>query len=187
MAAAALDRWGPVSLNWAFGDGLAGAGDAVSHAFGAAGAFNVTVTATDAAGNATSATRPIAVAAPPPQRIDSSVSSRWGFDRRKRFIFLLRLRVKAPPQGAVAELRCKGRRCPFKRKRVSRIRRNRIDVFKALSKRQRRFRPRQTLQLRITAPNHIGKVVRFRLRRGKIPNGQTLCLPPGATKPQKIC
>ena len=157
------------------------------HAFGNAGAFNVTVTATDAAGNASSATRPIAVAAPPPRRIDSSVSSRWGFDRRKRFIFLLQLRVKAPPQGAVAELRCKGRKCPFKRKRVTRIRRNRIDVFKALSKRQRRFRPRQTLQLRITAPNHIGKVVRFRLRRGKIPNGQTLCLPPGATRPQKTC
>jgi hypothetical protein len=187
MAAAALDRWGPVSLNWAFGDGVAGTGDAVSHAFGSAGAFNVTVTATDAAGNASSATRPIAVAAPPPRRIDSSVSSRWGFDRRKRFIFLLRLRVKAPPQGAVAELRCKGRRCPFRRKRVSRIRSNRIDVFKALSKRQRRFRPGQVLQLRITAPGHIGKVVRFRLRRGRIPNGQTLCLPPGATKPQKTC
>ncbi len=187
MAAAALDRWGPVALHWAFGDGAAGAGDAVSHAFGAAGAFNVTVTATDAVGNATSATRPIAVAAAPLPRIDSSVSSRWGFDRRKRFIFLLRLRVKAPPKGAVAELRCRGRRCPFTRKRVTRIRRNRIDVFRALSKRQRRFRPRQTLQLRITAPGHIGKVVKFRLRRGKIPSGQTLCLPPGASRPQRRC
>ena len=187
MAAAALDRWGPVSLNWAFGDGAAGAGDAVSHAFGAAGAFNVTVTATDAAGNATSATRPISVAAAPLPRIDSSVSSRWGFDRLERFIFLLRLRVKAPPKGAVAELRCRGRRCPFARKRTSRVRRNRIDVLRVLSKRQRRFRPRQTLQLRITAPGHIGKVVKFRLRRGRIPSGRTFCLPPGAQRPRKVC
>jgi hypothetical protein len=187
MAAAALDRWGPVSVHWAFGDGASGAGDAVSHAFGAAGAFNVTVTATDAVGNATTATRPIAVAAAPLPRIDSSVSSRWGFDRLKRFIFLLRLRVKAPPKGAVAELRCNGRKCPFKRKRVSRIRRNRIDVFKALTTRQRRFRPGQTLQLRITAPGFIGKVVKFRLKRGKIPNGQTLCLPPGAKRPRRTC
>ena len=29
MAAASLDRWGPVSLSWAFGDGATGAGDAV--------------------------------------------------------------------------------------------------------------------------------------------------------------
>ena len=187
MAAATLDRWGPVSLSWAFGDGTTGAGDAVSHAFGSAGPFNVTVTATDAAGNATSATRPIAVAAAPLPRIDSSVSSRWGFDRRKRFIFLLRLRVKTPPQGAVAELRCKGRKCPFKRKRVKRIRKNRIDVFKALTERQRRFRPGQRLQLRITAPGHIGKVVKFRLRKGRIPNGRTFCLPPGATTPRKTC
>ena len=148
----------------------------------------MTVTATDAVGNATSATRPIAVAAAPPAplpRIDSSVASRWGFDGRKRFIFLLRLRVKAPPQGAVAELRCKGRKCPFKRKRVKRIRKNRIDVFKALTERQRRFRPGQRLQLRITAPGHIGKVVKYRLRKGRIPSGRTFCLPPGATKPRK--
>jgi hypothetical protein len=187
MAAATLDRWGPVSVHWAFGDGATAAGDAVSHAFGSAGPFAVTVTATDAVGNATSATRPISVAAPPPGRIDSSVSTRWGFDRAKRFIFLLRMRVKAPPKGAVAELRCSGRKCKFNRKRVTRIRRNRIDVFKALRKSQRRFRPRQVLQLRITAPGMIGKVVKFRLKRGRIPNGQTLCLPPGAKKPRRVC
>jgi hypothetical protein len=187
MAAAALDRWGPVSLSWAFGDGAAGAGGAVSHAFGAAGVFNVHVTATDAAGNATTATRAVTVAAAPLPRILSTVASSWGFDRRKRYIFLLRLRVKAPPKGAVAELRCAGRRCPLRRKRVARIRRNRIDVFKALSKRQRRFRPGQRLQLRITAPGHIGKVVKFRLRRGRIPTGRTFCLPPGATRPRKTC
>ena len=51
MAAAASDRVSPVALAWSFGDGATATGGAVSHAFGSAGAFNVTVTATDAAGN----------------------------------------------------------------------------------------------------------------------------------------
>ena len=67
MAAAATDRWSGTSLSWSFGDGAGAAGGAVTHAFGSAGAFNVTVTATDGVGNATSATRPIAITpAPPP-------------------------------------------------------------------------------------------------------------------------
>ena len=58
-----LDVWSPVAaVHWVFGDGEAD-GAAVSHAFAAQGAFSPTVTATDALGNATVLTRPIAVAA----------------------------------------------------------------------------------------------------------------------------
>ena len=52
MAAAATDRVSPVSMSWSFGDGGIATGGAVAHAFGAPGAFTVTATATDAAGNA---------------------------------------------------------------------------------------------------------------------------------------
>lgn len=57
-----LDVWSPVaSTLWAFDDGATAAGASVSHALAAVGDHTVTVTATDALGNATSATRPVAV------------------------------------------------------------------------------------------------------------------------------
>jgi hypothetical protein len=96
------------------------------------------------------------------------------------------------PPGAKAQLRCKGRKCPFKRKSSTRVRKGAITLFKEIKarnvvgKRQRTFRAGQRLQLRITAPGFVGKVVKYRLRKGRIPSGSPpLCLPPGATKPSK--
>ena len=162
-----------------------GAGDAVSHAFGAAGAFNVTVTATDAAGNATSATRPIAVAGR--RRCRGSTppcSSRWGFDRRKRFIFLLRLRVKAPPKGAVAELRCKRPQVPVQ-----------AQARHADPQEPRSTSSRRSIQAAAAASGpgqtaaaaHHGARPHRQGRQvpappGRIPSGRTFCLPPGASE-----
>ncbi len=39
----------------------------------------------------------------------------------------------------------------------------------------------------MTAPGHIGKVVRFKLAKGRIPKGKVLCLPPGGKKPRQRC
>jgi PKD repeat protein len=63
-----LDAFSSVaSVKWSFGDGSADAtGTQVSHTFSAAGTFKVTVTATDAVGNSTSATGSITVTATPP-------------------------------------------------------------------------------------------------------------------------
>jgi hypothetical protein len=194
MAAAATDRWSPVSVTWNFGDGTSGTGGAVTHAFGAAGAFNVTVTATDGAGNAAGATRPIVISpAPPPpkKRITSKVRVTWGVSGRK--IFLLRLSAGNVPKGGKLELRCKGKKCPFKRRSSKKRRGGSITLFKEIKaakvagKNARRFRAKQTLQVRITAPTYIGKVVRYKLKKGKIPSGKTLCLPVGAKKPRSRC
>jgi PKD repeat protein len=65
MSAAAADAWSPVTLAWDLGDGTTITGDAVSHAYAAAGTKSVTVTATDAAGNAASETRQIVVSPVP--------------------------------------------------------------------------------------------------------------------------
>ena len=195
MAAAASDRWSPFTIAWSFGDGVGASGGAVSHAFGAAGAFGVTVTATDAVGNASSAGGQVLVSPvqrPFTPRIDSTVQSKWGFDQRtgKRF-FLFRLRVVAPPKKSVAQLRCRGRRCPFQSRRFTRIRHRAITLYKNISaakvvkKRNRRFHAGQVVQLRVTAPGYIGKVVKYKLTRRRQPVGKVLCLPPGVTKPQK--
>ena len=195
MAAAATDRWSPFSLAWSFGDGTGAPGDAVTHAFGAAGPFNVTVTATDAVGNAASAARPVVIAAlilpPPTPRINSPVSVFWAKNSTR--IFLLRMKIRRVPRGGKAELRCRGRKCPFRRKSSTKRRKGAITLFKdmkagkAVRVKNRTFRPGQRLQLRITAAGHIGKVVKYRLRRGRFPVGVQFCLPLGATKPQKRC
>jgi PASTA domain-containing protein/PKD domain-containing protein len=51
---------------WNFGDGAAASGPSVSHAYAAAGTYSVTISQADAFGNASAATRSIAVTPPPP-------------------------------------------------------------------------------------------------------------------------
>ena len=193
MAAAATDRWSPVAINWSFGDGGTASGGAVTHAFGAAGAFTVTVAASDAVGNAVSATRPIVISPKAPKkkkRISSKVRVTWGVAGKK--IFLLRLSASGLPKGAKMELRCKGKKC---RKTVSSKKRKRgtITLFKEIKaskvagKKARTFRAGQRLEVRITAPKHIGKVVQYKLKAGKIPSGKNLCLPIGKKTPRKRC
>jgi hypothetical protein len=67
MSASASDSWSPpVTLNWSFGDGATATGAAVSHAYATAGTKTVSVTATDAVGNASAAqTRQIVVSQTP--------------------------------------------------------------------------------------------------------------------------
>jgi PKD repeat protein len=64
LTASATDIWSPTSLAWDFGDGASANGGSVSHAYSTAGAKSATVTATDAAGNSTTAVVPIVVTAP---------------------------------------------------------------------------------------------------------------------------
>jgi hypothetical protein len=56
-----------------------------------------------------------------------------------------------------------------------------------VGKKKRTFRGGQRLELRIIAKGHIGKVLRYKLKTGKIPTGKESCLPVGATKPMKRC
>jgi hypothetical protein len=63
-AANPLDVWSPpVTVSWSFGDGSSATGEAVTHIYAHAGNFPVTLTATDALGNATSQSGSVTVAA----------------------------------------------------------------------------------------------------------------------------
>jgi PKD domain len=66
FSAAASDFWGPVTLSWNFGDGTVGGGGSVTHTYTSRGARTVTVTATDAVGNAAARSAAINVTAIPP-------------------------------------------------------------------------------------------------------------------------
>ena len=196
MAAAAADRLTPASIHWAFGDGGTASGGAVSHAFGSAGAFTVTVTATDGVGNATADTRPILVAAarrrsgsrrgcgsPGASAAASSSSSGSASSACPRA-----RRSQLPLREAQGQ-----QKCPFSSRELKRIRNKTITLFKEVKaskvrgKKKRTFRAGQRLQLRITAKGYIGKVVRYKLKKSKIPSGRNLCLPEGAKKARKRC
>ena len=95
------------------------------------------------------------------------------------------LTVRSVPAGATVRVTCKGKGCR-KKKIVKKVRRatSRYRVGR-LMRRNNRLRPRALVEVRVTAPNRIGKVFRFRIRAFKPPSTKTLCLPPGAKKPRR--
>jgi hypothetical protein len=91
FTAQASDFWGPVTLSWDFGDGTAAAtGASVTHAFTAPGAHTVTVTATDAVGNAASQSSTTAVTASTPVLTHASIKpKRFKKGHKATFTFTL--------------------------------------------------------------------------------------------------
>jgi hypothetical protein len=96
-----------------------------------------------------------------------------------------RLLITSASRGTTAELRCSGRRCPFKRRSTTAPAGGRINLLRTIKRYRGRFRAGQTLELRVTAPDKIGKVVRYPLKRGDTPVSRTLCLAPGAPSPTR--
>jgi len=115
-----------------------------------------------------------------PARIHATVST--AFNVNSRGARVTRLRVRDAPSNATVTVRCLGERCRFKPRSVPvgpDGRENLTRIF------HRRLRFRTVLIVRVTAPNTIGKVVRYPIRRGAVPRGRTLCLPVGARKPAR--
>jgi Ca2+-binding RTX toxin-like protein len=114
------------------------------------------------------------------KRVGARITDRWTVtDTRAR---IDRLTIRGIPKGGKVIVACKGGGCPFKRHTVK------VKAGKANA--GRLFRGRQlhkgaTVQVTITAPGFIGKVVRYTFEgRRKVPSGKQLCLPPGARSPK---
>jgi hypothetical protein len=106
MSAGASDALSTANLSWSFGDGSSAAGGSVSHTYSSPGNYTVTVTATDDAGNSTSVTRSIAIAAggafgSKPQPVVQSFSiSPSRFAVAKGATAISAAHRKKPPRGA---------------------------------------------------------------------------------------
>jgi hypothetical protein len=124
--------------------------------------------------------QPTPVPTPAPTKIDAHLDFSWTAYRRwtRNETF----RITEIPEGAAVELRCSGKRkhCPGRRKAIA-VRNGKANVHRVL--RGRHLRVGAVLELRVTRADMIGKVVRFKVRRSKIPSKRTYCLPVGATKP----
>jgi hypothetical protein len=114
-----------------------------------------------------------------PVRLDATVVGRWGLGRRVTTVF--ELAVKRIPAGGKVEVRCHGKGCPFAR-RVIAPAGGTAPLTKLFA--NRKLRRGTVVEVRVTAPGMVGKVVRYTMRtRRKLPRTAPLCLPPGATKP----
>lgn len=111
-----------------------------------------------------------------------------GWSVRGKHTTITRLRVTKLVRGTVLQLRCSGSKCPFTTKRTTKARKGAIDGLALLGKpTNARLRAGQTLEVRVTAPNHLGTVIRYLARNGKQPKRTVLCLPVGKTKPRTHC
>lgn len=116
-----------------------------------------------------------------PARITAAVKHGWRVTRTGARV--LRLRVVDAPTGARVTVRCLGKRCRFKQRKAT-VRANGAVNLRRLVRRH--LMPvGTTLEVRILAPHSIGKVIRYKVKRARIPDGRRLCLPPGAKKPER--
>jgi hypothetical protein len=92
---------------------------------------------------------------------------------------LLRLRVTDLPPRASVRLSCAGSGCPFRARSINaRGRAATAEIESSAG---------QTIEVRVTAHAHDGKLVRYRLRSGQRPSAVTRCIPLGNTKPRPRC
>ena len=120
----------------------------------------------------------------PAERITSTVGNFWVVNRR--FGLLQRLVVNDLPAGATVTITCRGNGCPFRSRTFARNRSGRAVATKAFAR--KRLRIGAVVQVRITKPGAIGRVVTFSLRRkNAVPRPVAQCLPVGATRPQNRC
>jgi sugar lactone lactonase YvrE len=122
--------------------------------------------------------------------LTTGVGHTWGFTKKSPTFALKGLTITQQlPKGMTVTLKCSGKRCPFKSKKLKlpKAKHNAINAFRALTKKQRKFRAGQTLEVWISARSFNTKVARIKLKRGKNPAIESLCVLPGQTKPQKTC
>jgi hypothetical protein len=117
----------------------------------------------------------------PPGYLSATVGHSWAVYRRATR--LVRLRVRGAPTGATIRVSCLVRRCRLRRTTATANERGNASLTRMFKRRW--LRPKTVVQVRITAPNSIGKVVRLRIRHRRLPRPRTLCLPPQARRPQR--
>ncbi len=92
------------------------------------------------------------------------------------------------PKGWKATIKCSGKKCPFKSKslKAGKVKKSASTVISSLSKKQRKFRAGQTVEIWVSAPGFNTKVARLVLKKGKIPTTQPFCVIPGPDEAAEV-
>jgi hypothetical protein len=120
--------------------------------------------------------------------LSSGVVSKWDVKGSRLTLTTLQV-TQAFPKGWKARILCKGSKCPFRSKtlKAGKVRKGTSTIISSLTKKQRRFRAGQTLEVWVSAPNFNTKVARLVLKKGKIPTTVPYCVKAGETKVRKTC
>jgi hypothetical protein len=113
---------------------------------------------------------------PPPSANPAQVDT--FFNPTRAGTTVRRLVVKSVPTGGMVRVVCKGRGCAFKSKTLKK--RGKVSLTSLF--RHRKLRPRTGVEISVTAPNFIGKLFTFKMRKTSTPTSKLRCLPPGSTK-----
>jgi len=120
----------------------------------------------------------------PGPRIRTPVTYAFLFSgARTRFTLLA---VRQLPSGGVVDVRCRGGGCPFSANRIK-AKPGQTRVVLTNLFRGRQLRAGAVLEVRVSAPQTIGRVERFQIRNGQAPKRSVLCLPPGSNAPKAKC
>jgi hypothetical protein len=101
----------------------------------------------------------------------------------RRFTRVRTLTVRKAPAKTTVRVRCKGRGCRFKRKRVTVASAGSVTLARFFNFRRSgrrvvsKLRPRTVVTVEATAPGTIGRRWAFRMRKGKQPSLKTSALP----------
>ena len=115
-----------------------------------------------------------------PGRVLASVKYEW-VESGKR-LRVRRMRVVDAPEGARVEVRCSGRRCPFEQRTATVDAKGEANLKKFF---KRGVRPKVTIDVLVTYPNMVGRMIRFPVKRLDVPSTVRYCLPPEATRPER--
>lgn len=207
MSAAATDRMSSPSLHVDFGDGSGADGSSVQHIYGAAGAYTVTVTATDDAGNRSTLTRTIQIAPAPapapepqpgpspavstttagptgtaaPRRVLATTAASWDRLRNGR-TRLKKLVVEGLTGPETVRLTCtsKARGCRKAANVTIRKHGTKLDLSKFVK--GMTLRPKAKLTITVTQPGFEARIFSYTMVSHRDPKKATRCLAPGSKK-----
>jgi hypothetical protein len=181
LTSTSVDPDGPiVAQEWdldgdgAFDDAV---GETAQYFWRRAGTYPIGLRVTDRDGAANVAQTLVVVAPRPPGLLTPAPVVRAVGRATENGAHIDLLTVSAP-EGAHVGIRCKGRNCPYKRKRFTS--KGKRVTLRAL---RRTYGAGTQIEIRVTKPETIGDYTRFRIRAGKRPSRVDSCLLPG--KPNK--
>jgi DNA-binding beta-propeller fold protein YncE len=121
--------------------------------------------------------------------VSSGVLHNWDFTKSGRFTLTALKITQSFPKGMAVRIKCSGKKCPFKSKKLklAKVKKGASNVLGSLKGKQRKFRAGQTLDVLVSAPKFNTKVARIKLKKGKQPSIQPLCVVAGETKVRKRC
>ncbi len=179
----------PEAVRWTADGGLpALTGSVADYVFATPATYTLSVSATDRAGNVSSPGSLAVVARV--ARIESPIVNKWAYSNT--FAIVTQLRVRRVPKNGTVIVRCKGPRvpraqrrtrgCPYTTRTFKPTKSGNVRLAKPF--RRRRLGIGSVIEIRILAPGSIGKVVRYKVVRNKVPVARRLCLPPAAPAPK---